>query len=131
MFRQLFSISRDGDSATSLGSLCHCLVTLTVQKFFLMFGWNLLLSYLFFFLHSPMVRTSASVTEKLSGLLLASQSRKKCSDNLPVVHLPQGRKMASPPVPHLGKAGEDMLWGNFIIMNCKIQTFLPLCCPCC
>ena len=35
-------MSKDGDSTTSLGKLCQCLVTLTVKKCFLMFIWHLL-----------------------------------------------------------------------------------------
>jgi len=40
--RQVFNISREGDSTTSLGSLCQCSVTLRGKKFFLMFSWNFL-----------------------------------------------------------------------------------------
>ena len=36
------SISKDGDSTASLGSLCPCSVTLTVKKSFLMFRRTLL-----------------------------------------------------------------------------------------
>ena len=39
--RWVLNISR-GDSPTSLGSLLHCSVTLTVKKFFLTFVWNFL-----------------------------------------------------------------------------------------
>jgi len=42
MSKQLFSISRNGESATSLGILCQCSVTLTVKKCFLVFTGNLL-----------------------------------------------------------------------------------------
>ena len=35
--RWVLNISREGDSTTSLGSLCQCSVTLRVKKFFLMF----------------------------------------------------------------------------------------------
>ena len=38
----LLNISKDGDSAVSLGNLCQCSVTLTVIKCFLMFRGNLL-----------------------------------------------------------------------------------------
>jgi len=41
-FRRLLNISREGDSTTSLGSLCQCSVTLRGKKFFLMFRWNFL-----------------------------------------------------------------------------------------
>jgi len=37
----LLNISRDGDSATSLGSLFQCLTTLLVKKFFLITNLNL------------------------------------------------------------------------------------------
>ncbi|KAK4820465.1 LOW QUALITY PROTEIN: hypothetical protein QYF61_027747 [Mycteria americana] len=37
----LLNTSRDGDSTTSLGSLCQCLTTLSVQKFFLISSLNL------------------------------------------------------------------------------------------
>ena len=40
MSRWVLSISREGDSTASLGSLFQCFVTLTVKKFFLMFVWN-------------------------------------------------------------------------------------------
>ena len=36
------NISEDGDSTTSLGNLCQCLITLTGKKCFLMFRGNLL-----------------------------------------------------------------------------------------
>jgi len=36
------SISREGDSTTSLGSLFQCSATLQIKKFFLMFSWNFL-----------------------------------------------------------------------------------------
>jgi len=43
MSRRLLNISREGDSATSLGNLCQCSVTLTVKKnCFLVFRWTLL-----------------------------------------------------------------------------------------
>ena len=38
--RWVQNISREGDSTTSLGSLCQCSVTLKVKKFFLMFRQN-------------------------------------------------------------------------------------------
>ena len=40
--RQIWKISREGDSTTPLGSLFQCSVTLRVKKFFLMFSWNFL-----------------------------------------------------------------------------------------
>ena len=42
MSRRLLSTSKDGDSTTSLGSLCQCSATLTVTECFLMFRGNLL-----------------------------------------------------------------------------------------
>jgi len=42
----LLNTSRDGDSATSLGSLFQCSITLSVKKFFLMTDLNLLWSNL-------------------------------------------------------------------------------------
>lgn len=33
--------TRDGDSNTSLGRPFHCLITLSIKKFFLMFNLNL------------------------------------------------------------------------------------------
>ena len=42
VFRRLLNISKDGDSATSLGNLCQCSVALIVKKCFLMFRWSLL-----------------------------------------------------------------------------------------
>ena len=41
-YRQVFNISREGDSTTSLGSLFQCSVTLRGKKFFLMFRRNFL-----------------------------------------------------------------------------------------
>ena len=41
MSRWLLRISKDGDSMISLGSLCHCSVTLTVKKLCLMFRQSL------------------------------------------------------------------------------------------
>ena len=41
MSRQLLSISKDGDSTTSLGNLCQCSVTPVVTKCFPMFRGNL------------------------------------------------------------------------------------------
>jgi len=43
---QVLSISVEGNSITSLGSLFHCSVTLTVKKFFLIFIWSFLYSSL-------------------------------------------------------------------------------------
>jgi len=40
--RQVFNISREGDSTTSLGNLFQGSITLRVKKFFLMFRWNFL-----------------------------------------------------------------------------------------
>ena len=40
--RCVLNTSREGDSTTSLGSLCQCCITLRVKKFFLMFSWNFL-----------------------------------------------------------------------------------------
>ena len=40
--RRVCSISREGDSTTSLGSLGQGSITLRVKKFFLMFSWNFL-----------------------------------------------------------------------------------------
>jgi len=40
--RQLLSISKDGDTTTSLGNLHQCLVTLTIKKYFLVFRGKLL-----------------------------------------------------------------------------------------
>jgi len=40
--RQVLNISREGDSTTSVGSLCQCSVTLRVKKLFLMFRRNFL-----------------------------------------------------------------------------------------
>ncbi|NXJ79022.1 MCM3 factor, partial [Trogon melanurus] len=40
--RQVLKVSREGDSTTSLGSLCQGSVTLTVKNLFLRFLWNLL-----------------------------------------------------------------------------------------
>jgi len=40
--KQFLNKSRDGDSATSLGSLFWCLTTLSVNKFFLISNLNLL-----------------------------------------------------------------------------------------
>jgi len=40
--RRGWNISREGDSATSLGSLGQGSVTLSVKKFFLMFSWSFL-----------------------------------------------------------------------------------------
>ncbi|XP_052646855.1 uncharacterized protein LOC128143559 [Harpia harpyja] len=40
--RQIVTVSKDGDSTTSLGNLCQSLVTLTLKKCFLMFRGNLL-----------------------------------------------------------------------------------------
>jgi len=42
MSRWLLSISKVGDSTTSLGNLCQCSVTFTVKKHFLTFRGNLL-----------------------------------------------------------------------------------------
>ena len=42
MSRQVLNISREGDSTTSLGSLCQGSVTLRGKKFFLLFSWNFL-----------------------------------------------------------------------------------------
>jgi len=39
--KQLLNTFRDGDSTTSLGSLCHCLTTLDEKKFFLIHNPNL------------------------------------------------------------------------------------------
>lgn len=36
------NISNTGDSATCLGNLCQCLVSLTIKKCFLTFAWNVL-----------------------------------------------------------------------------------------
>jgi len=41
-FRRVLNISREGDSTTSLGSLCQCSFTLRGKKFFLMFRRNFL-----------------------------------------------------------------------------------------
>jgi len=38
--RRVLSISREGDSTTSLGSLGQGSITLRVKKFFLIFSWN-------------------------------------------------------------------------------------------
>ena len=40
--RQVWNISREGDSTPSLGSLCQCSITLRGKKFFLIFSWNFL-----------------------------------------------------------------------------------------
>lgn len=40
--RWLFNISREADSATSIGNLCQFSVSIRVKKFFLMFRWNFL-----------------------------------------------------------------------------------------
>jgi len=40
--RWVLNISREGDSTTSLGSLCQGSVILRVKKFFLMFSWSFL-----------------------------------------------------------------------------------------
>ena len=40
--RRGWNISREGDSTTSLGSLCQGSITLRGKKFFLMFSWNFL-----------------------------------------------------------------------------------------
>ena len=40
--RQVWNISREGDSTASLGSLFQCSVTLRVKKFFLGFSWSFL-----------------------------------------------------------------------------------------
>jgi len=42
LFRRGLSISREGDSTTSLGSLGQGSVTLRVKKFFLLFSWSFL-----------------------------------------------------------------------------------------
>jgi len=42
MSRQVWNISREGDSTASLGSLGQGSVTLRGKKFFLVFRWNLL-----------------------------------------------------------------------------------------
>ena len=44
--REVLSISREGDSTTSLGSLFQCSAIHEVKKFFLIFRWNLLCSSL-------------------------------------------------------------------------------------
>uniref|UniRef100_A0A8C3KFD8 Spectrin beta chain n=1 Tax=Calidris pygmaea TaxID=425635 RepID=A0A8C3KFD8_9CHAR len=44
--RQVLNVSRDGNSTTSLGSLCQGSATLKVEKFLLMFRWNFLCSSL-------------------------------------------------------------------------------------
>ena len=41
--KHLLNTSRDGDSTTSPASLFHCLITLSVKKFFLLSSLNLLL----------------------------------------------------------------------------------------
>lgn len=38
--RWVFNIPREGDFTASLGNLCPCLVTFTVEKCFLMFRWE-------------------------------------------------------------------------------------------
>lgn len=40
MSRQLLNISKDEDSTTPLGNACHCPVTFTLKKYFLMFRLN-------------------------------------------------------------------------------------------
>lgn len=42
MFSWVLSISMDGNYTTSLGNLFHCLITLTIEKLFLIFRWNFL-----------------------------------------------------------------------------------------
>lgn len=59
-FSQHLSISKDGDSTTSLGSLCQCLITLTVNHFFLMFRWI----FLYFNLCHYLFITSLGTTGK-------------------------------------------------------------------
>lgn len=44
MFRQLFSISKDGDFTAFLGNLCQCLATLTGKTCFLAFTQSLCVS---------------------------------------------------------------------------------------
>lgn len=36
----VLNVSKDGDSASSLGNLCQYLISLTVKKFFLSFRWS-------------------------------------------------------------------------------------------
>ena len=45
--RQIWSVSRQGDSTASLGSLFQCSVILTVKKFFLLLRWDFLCSSLY------------------------------------------------------------------------------------
>jgi len=65
--RWLLSISREGDSTTSLGSLFQCSVTLRGKKFFLMFRWN----FLFFSLCPlPLVLLLGTTEKSLVPLLV-------------------------------------------------------------
>lgn len=60
MFSQHLSISKNRDSTTSLGSLCQCLITFTVNYIFLMFKWI----FLYFKLCSRLFITSLGTTGK-------------------------------------------------------------------
>jgi len=44
--RKVVSISREGDSTTSLSSLFQCSVIPTIEKFFLALLWNFLFQFL-------------------------------------------------------------------------------------
>lgn len=65
MSRWLLSISEHGDSRTSLGNLCQCMVTLTAKMFFIMFRWTF---SVFDFVPLALVLSLGATEEKLPPL---------------------------------------------------------------
>ena len=72
MSRRLLNLPKDGDSTTSLGNLCQCLVTLTAKKCLLMFRANLLC---FSLCPLPLVLSLGTTEESLTPSSLHPPSR--------------------------------------------------------